>query len=120
MCIERETLTLGYAGVYSSFLRHAEAAAKRYGVDAHALLEEQAGAAWSAGRRTCLSTSQWISLRTRKARIGPEQAIEKARCFADARAALQRSTARDSEFDSVQRIGVIEFRAAWILLSVGL
>lgn len=48
--MDRASITQGYAGVYSSFLLHAERAAERYGVPAHAILTKVGEAGYVGGQ----------------------------------------------------------------------
>ncbi|MBS4730311.1 4-hydroxy-2-oxovalerate aldolase [Mycobacterium sp. SM1] len=47
---ERNAIVQGYAGVYSSFLLHAERAAERYGVPAHEILQRVGEAGYVGGQ----------------------------------------------------------------------
>ncbi|MCQ4079113.1 4-hydroxy-2-oxovalerate aldolase [Streptomyces sp. RB6PN25] len=48
--MDRSSIVQGYAGVYSSFLLHAERASERYGVPAHAILERVGEAGYVGGQ----------------------------------------------------------------------
>jgi 4-hydroxy 2-oxovalerate aldolase len=48
--MDRASITQGYAGVYSSFLLHAERASQRYGVPAHQILQRVGDAGYVGGQ----------------------------------------------------------------------
>jgi 4-hydroxy 2-oxovalerate aldolase len=48
--MDRASITQGYAGVYSSFLLHAERAGERYGVPAHEILQRVGEAGYVGGQ----------------------------------------------------------------------
>ncbi|MEU0648359.1 4-hydroxy-2-oxovalerate aldolase [Streptomyces umbrinus] len=61
---DRSSIVQGHAGVYSSFLLHAERAAQRYGVPAHAILREVGAAGYVGGQEDMITD---IALRLKEA-----------------------------------------------------
>jgi 4-hydroxy 2-oxovalerate aldolase len=71
--MDRSSVVQGYAGVYSSFLLHAQRAAERYGVPAHAILQKVGEAGYVGGQEDMIIDVA-LRLRAEQERTAPLRA----------------------------------------------
>ncbi|HEY0716349.1 MAG TPA: hypothetical protein VGD68_01940 [Streptosporangiaceae bacterium] len=69
--MDRSSIVQGYAGVYSSFLLHAQRAAERYGVPAHAILTRVGEAGYVGGQEDMIIDVA-LALREEREQAGTE------------------------------------------------